>query len=118
VLDVELLESFARMMPGIGSSEQEMAFDAIAELGPGGLFLGSPHTMEHFRDWLTMSPLFTTPDFATWESTGALRAEQRATTLWKKLLDSYEDPGLDPAIDEELLAYMARRREDPPEPED
>jgi trimethylamine--corrinoid protein Co-methyltransferase len=118
VLDVEVLDSFARMMPGIGSSQEEMAFDAIAELGPGGLFLGSPHTMAHFRQWLTMSPLFTTPDFATWESMGAERAEHRATALWKKLLDSYEDPGLDPAIDEELRSYMERRRQDPPEPED
>jgi trimethylamine--corrinoid protein Co-methyltransferase len=118
VLDVELLGSFARMMPGIGSSDEEMAFDAIAELGPGGLFLGSPHTMVHFREWLTMSPLFTTPDYATWDTMGAERAEHRATALWKKLLDSYEDPGLDPAIDEELLAFMERRRQDPPEPED
>ena len=118
VLDVELLDSFALMRSGIGSSEEEMAFDAIAELGPGGLFLGSPHTMAHFKEWLTMSPLFTTPDFSTWETMGAERAEHRATALWKKLLDSYEDPGLDPAVDEELLAFMQRRRDDPPEPED
>ena len=32
---------------------------------------------------------------------------------WKKLLETYEDPGLDPAIDEELQAYMAKRRLDP-----
>jgi trimethylamine--corrinoid protein Co-methyltransferase len=117
-LDVELLTWFARLVPGIGSTEEELAFDAIAELGPGGLFLGSPHTMAHFREWLSMSPLFTTPDFATWESMGAERAEDRATASWKAILERYEDPGIDPDVEHELLAYVERRREDPPEPED
>jgi trimethylamine--corrinoid protein Co-methyltransferase len=38
---------------------------------------------------------------------------QRANAAWKKLLESYEDPGLDPAIDEALQAYMAKQAEDP-----
>jgi len=46
-------------------------------------------------------------------SDGAPTLEQNANAAWKKLLDSYEDPGLDPAIDEELQAYMAKRRLDP-----
>ena len=117
-LDVELLTWFARLVPGIGSTEEELAFDAIAELGPGGLFLGSPHTMAHFREWLSMSPLFTTPDFATWEAMGAERAEDRATASWKAILERYEDPGIDPDVEHELLAFVERRREDPPEPED
>ena len=29
---------------------------------------------------------------------------------WKALLESYEDPGIDPAIDEELQEYITRRR--------
>ena len=33
-----------------------------------------------------------------------------ATAEWKKLLESYEDPGIDPAVDEELQEYMQRRR--------
>jgi trimethylamine--corrinoid protein Co-methyltransferase len=41
-----------------------------------------------------------------------------ANVLWKQLLESYEDPGLDPAIDEELRTYIEKRKLDPPEPED
>jgi trimethylamine--corrinoid protein Co-methyltransferase len=117
-LDVEILEWLSRIGDGIGVSEEELAVDALAELGPGGLFLGSPHTMAHFREWLTMSPLFLTTDIATWEAAGAERAEQRATARWKALLGAYEDPGLDPAIDEELRAYIERRKAEPPEDED
>ena len=39
--------------------------------------------------------------------------EVAANRAWKELLDSYEDPGLDPAIDAELQAYMASRHDAP-----
>jgi trimethylamine---corrinoid protein Co-methyltransferase len=112
-LDVELLGQFAIQRAGIGFSDEELGFDALADLGPGGLFLASKHTRAHFKDWLYMSPLFQTPDFATWEALGSQGTAQRANELWKELLDGYEDPGLDPAIDEELKAFMASRRDAP-----
>ncbi len=112
-LDVELLGQFKVQMAGIGFTAEELAFDALAEVGPGGLFLASPHTREHFKEWLFMSPLFTTPDFATWESMGSETTEVAANRAWKSLLESYEDPGLDPGIDAELRAYMASRQDAP-----
>ena len=117
-LDVEILDQFRLQRDGIGFSEDELAFDALAELGPGGLFLASPHTRAHFKEWLTMSPLFQTPDFATWEAMGAETTETVANRRWKELLDGYEDPGIDPDVDAELQAYIAQRKLDPPEPED
>jgi trimethylamine--corrinoid protein Co-methyltransferase len=112
-LDVELLQQFRRQAQGIGFSEEELAFDALKEVGPGGLYLASPHTREHFKEWLFMSPLFQTPDFATWEMSGSETTEVAANRAWKQLLESYEDPGLDPAIDEELQAYIRSRRDAP-----
>ncbi|MDP9329193.1 MAG: trimethylamine methyltransferase family protein [Actinomycetota bacterium] len=112
-LDIELLEQFRILRAGIGFSDEELGFDALNEIGPGGLFLASPHTKAHFKEWLYMSPLFQTPDYATWDMMGKQSTDVRANELWKKLLDSYEDPGLDPAIDEELKTYMASRRDAP-----
>ncbi|MGH2629242.1 MAG: trimethylamine methyltransferase family protein [Actinomycetota bacterium] len=112
-LDIELLRQFKVQAKGIGFTEEELAFDALKEAGPGGLFLSSPHTRTHFKEWLDMSPLFQTPDFATWETMGSETTEVAANKAWKGLLASYEDPGLDPAVDEELRAYMASRRDAP-----
>lgn len=39
-------------------------------------------------------------------------AAQRANILWKEHLETYEDPGLDPAIDEELQTYIAKTKEE------
>ena len=59
-----------------------------------------------------MSPLFRSQAYVTWEKQGSLTTEQAATAEWKGLLESYQDPGIDPAIDEQLQEYMARRRDE------
>jgi trimethylamine---corrinoid protein Co-methyltransferase len=118
MLDVELLRQFKRQMEGIGFSEEELAFDELETVGPGGLWLASPHTRAHFKEWLYLSPLFHTNDYASWDVSGREDTATAANRQWKQLLETYEDPGLDPAIDEELQAFMERRKADPPEPED
>jgi trimethylamine--corrinoid protein Co-methyltransferase len=116
--DVEALKQFSLQGKGIGFTDEELGFDALADTGPGGLFLAAKHTKEHFKEWLYMSPLFQTPDYSTWDVMGRQTSEQAASEAWKTLLASYEDPGIDPAIDEELKEYIATRKLDPPEPED
>ena len=48
--------------------------------------------------------------FEQWEQDGALSAAQRANAIWKRMLDEYEAPALDPAIDEALNAFIRRRK--------
>ena len=47
----------------------------------------------------------------SWKIDGAKDATQRATGIWKRALREYEEPAMDPAIHEELDAYVAKRRE-------
>ncbi len=117
-LDVELLEQLQRHQAGVGFSEEEFAFDALKEVGPGGLWLAADHTMQHFKEWQYISPLFITQDFTTWNSAGAEDTASRANRRWKQLLASYEDPGIDPDVDAELIAFMDRRKAEPPPDED
>jgi trimethylamine---corrinoid protein Co-methyltransferase len=84
--------------------------DAVRQEGPGGMFLASDHTLAHFKDWVFMSPLFRSQAYVTWEKRGAVTADRAATEEWKKLLESYEDPGIDDALDEELREFIARRK--------
>ena len=110
VLDLELLRVFDVLSGGIGMSEEEFAMDAVRQEGPGGMFLASDHTLAHFKDWVFMSPLFRSQAYVTWEKRGSVTAEEAATDQWKELLASYEDPGIDPGVDEELREYMTRRK--------
>ncbi|MER9344919.1 trimethylamine methyltransferase family protein [Mesorhizobium sp. M0601] len=47
-----------------------------------------------------------------WLEAGAHDALDRATALWQRALAEYEEPKLDPAIAEELDAYVAKRCEE------
>ena len=108
IIDHDLCGKVARFFDGIDLSENAQAMSAIALTGPGQHFLGSDHTRLNF-----MSALFRplTPDnnsFEQWQAEGGKDAAMRANAIWKKQLDRYEDPGLDPAIDEALKDYIAK----------
>ncbi len=48
--------------------------------------------------------------FEQWQAEGALDTGQRANALWKKMLADYEVPPLDPAIDEALTEFVAKKK--------
>jgi trimethylamine--corrinoid protein Co-methyltransferase len=108
-LDVEVIKMFKRMRAGIAVDESQLAYDVIEELGPGGLFLAHEHTLEHFRAESFMSPMFRSQAYPTWVKLGSPSVASVATSQWQKLLESYEDPGIDAAMDAELRAFIDRR---------
>jgi trimethylamine--corrinoid protein Co-methyltransferase len=113
-MDLELLRMFALIDEGIATDDERFAMDAIAEEGPGGMFLANAHTLDHFREWMFMSPLFRSQAYVTWEKQGSHTTDQLATREWKALLESYQDPGIDDAVDEELREYVVRRKAELP----
>lgn len=108
-LDVEVIQMFERMRKGIVVDESQLAYDVIEELGPGGLFLAHEHTLEHFRTESFMSPMFRSQAYPTWVKLGSPSVASVATSQWKKLLDDYEDPGIDASMDAELRSFIDRR---------
>jgi trimethylamine---corrinoid protein Co-methyltransferase len=109
VLDLELLRMFRMIAGGIAVGDEEFAIDAVREEGPGGMFLASMHTLEHYKESF-MSPLFRSQAYVNWQKQGSPTADEVATAEWKRLLESYSDPGIDPAVEEQLSDYMTRRR--------
>ncbi|MEO8105810.1 MAG: trimethylamine methyltransferase family protein [Actinomycetes bacterium] len=108
-LDVEVIQMFERLRAGIAVNESQLAYDVIEELGPGGLFLAHEHTLEHFRTESFMSPMFRSQAYPTWVKLGSPSVASVATSQWQKLLEQYEDPGIDDAVDAELRAFVDRR---------
>jgi trimethylamine--corrinoid protein Co-methyltransferase len=98
------------LLGGVDLSENGQAMDAIREVGPGKHFLGCAHTQANFESAFYRSPIADNNSFEQWEAEGSQDLAHRANTLWKKMLAEYEAPPLDPAIDEALGAYMARRK--------
>jgi trimethylamine--corrinoid protein Co-methyltransferase len=84
--------------------------DAVREVGPGGHFFGAAHTLARYETAFYSPMLSDWRNFETWEEDGARTATERAHTLYKQILADYEEPPLDPAIDEELAAFVAKRK--------
>ena len=112
IIDAEILQMMASFLEPIEVSEATLGFEAMADVGPGGHFFGTAHTLERYETAFYDPIVSDWRNFETWEESGSLSATQRANTIWKRMLDDYEQPTLDAAIDEELKAFMARRKEE------
>jgi trimethylamine--corrinoid protein Co-methyltransferase len=110
VMDVDQAGMMHTLLAGVDLSENGQALDAIREVGPGKHFLGCAHTQANFENAFYRSPLADNNSFEQWESEGATDMTKRANTLWKRQLAEYVEPPMDPAIDEALRDYMARRK--------
>ena len=97
-------------------TEQRAAADGPnAEVGPGAHFLSSAHTQANYRDAFYLSTTADNSSYEQWLADGSRDAMKRANAEWKSLLERYEDPGLDPAIDEALQAFIAERKASMPD---
>jgi trimethylamine--corrinoid protein Co-methyltransferase len=117
VLDADQLGMMATFVQGLDLSENGQALDAIRENPPGQHFLGTAHTLANFETAFYRSETADNNSFEQWQEDGALDAAQRANAIWKRMLREYEAPPIDPAVDEALLDFIARRKASMPDSE-
>ncbi len=110
ILDAEILQMMAEVLTPFRVDEAEIGVDAIAAVGPGGHFFGSPHTLERYETAFYRPLLSDWRNFETWQEDGAKTATERANLIWKQLLAEFEPPPMDPAVAESLDDYVARRK--------
>jgi len=109
VLDCEQIEMFYRFGQGPQFGDFDEAVATITDVGPGGHYLGTEHTQNHFQTAFYMPELADANSFEQWLAEGKKDANDRAVDKVKAMLASYEAPSLDPAIDKALQAFIAER---------
>jgi trimethylamine--corrinoid protein Co-methyltransferase len=109
ITDMEMVQSFAEVCAGAHADEAELAFDAIADVTPGGHFFATQHTMDRYRTAFYEPLVADSSNFGQWQEAGSLTADQRATSVWKSRLEAFIAPKIDPAKLEELDDFIARR---------
>lgn len=110
IVDTEMIQMLAAMMKPIDCSAKALALDVIHDIGPGGNFFSHPHTLDRYETEFHEPFLSDWDNRQNWVERGGLATHERATRIWKGLLQNYEEPTLDAAIREELDDYVARRR--------
>jgi trimethylamine--corrinoid protein Co-methyltransferase len=110
VMDADQLGTLHHFARGVDMSENAQAMDALAEVGPGGHFLGCEHTQSNFKAAFWRSDLFDYKPFETWDEEGARDTVALASIRVKKMIDTYQQPPLDPEIEARLRAYVADKK--------
>jgi trimethylamine--corrinoid protein Co-methyltransferase len=115
VLDADRLGAYATVLRGFATDDDALGRDAYADVEPGGHFLGSAHTLVHYRTAFYEAPLSDSNSVEQWEEQGSKDAARRAYERWNRLLEEYVPPPLDSAVRESLEDYVARRKSELPD---
>ena len=115
VLDADQAMAFVRLATPPDTDENQLAFDALQEVGPGGHYLGCAHTQANFESAFHNSPFVDNESFERWKAEGEKDMVARAADRVERMLNEYEAPPIDEALDENLLEFIKRRKESMPD---
>ena len=110
IVDAEILQMISEVLQPLVVDDASLALDAIADVGPGGHFFGTAHTIERYEHAFYRPILSDWRNFETWQEDGAHSATERANGVWKQLLAEFEPPPLAPATAEAIDAFVERRK--------
>ena len=114
VVDAEQCAMAYRMAEGVRWDDFDEAINAVGDVGPGGHYLGHPHTLENFQRAFFMPELFDNNSIEQWAAEGSVEVNERALNTVRQMLNEYEEPTLDAGVNDALLDYVARREREIP----
>jgi trimethylamine--corrinoid protein Co-methyltransferase len=103
VLDDEIIGQACKILEGISTGEDHLAFEDIREVGPGGNYLLSPHTMRYLRrEYFQGNGVSDKGGREEWIQKGSLSARDRAQAITRAILDKPLVPKINPEIEQEI----------------
>lgn len=109
MLDAEQVAMFCKAVQPVDLTDLDQCVETIKQVGPGGHFLGTQHTLQNFETAFFMPELLDNNSYEQWLAEGAEDANSRGLRAAKEALDRYEEPKLDPATDEALREFITKR---------
>ena len=103
ITDMEMVQIIAELCAGSPSEDDDIAFDALAEVQPGGHFFACAHTMERYSTAFYEPMVADWSNFGTWTERGSEDATTRATRIWQELLDTHQPP---PSVTPEKVSRL------------
>jgi len=110
VMDADQLGILHHLAKGVSVDENAQAMGAIREVGPGGHYLGCEHTQANFKSAFWRTDLLDYKPYETWDEEGGRDTRQLAAVRVDRMLSTYQQPALDPAVNEALAAYVAAKK--------
>jgi len=118
VLDADLLAMVTDFLKPLRVDVEELAIEAMREVGPGGHFFGAAHTQSRYRNAFFSPMISDWRNYETWREAGSPTAYDTAERLYKQRLEDYRQPPIEPERLEALQAFVVRRKEEGGAPTD
>ena len=120
VMDCEVLQMIQRYFePSIvATGPEDIALDAIREVGANGHYFGIDHTQERYESAFYQPFASDWRNFEAFEQAGGVWTAERAHQIFKDIVANFEAPPMNPATRDELSAFVARRKEEGGAPTD
>ncbi len=112
IIDAEMLQMIAAYLEPPEVSDATLALEAIRDVGPGGHFFGTAHTLERYETAFYQPLVSDWDNYENWMERGANSVTERAHDVGLELLQEYQQPPIDAAVDEALKDYVDRRKRD------
>lgn len=120
VMDCEVLQMIQRYFEPetFATTPEDIAFEAVAEVGPGGHYFGCEHTRARYASAFYAPMVSDWRNYEAWSADGAEQTPERAHRIYRQIVDGFEAPPLDPAIHQELTAFVEKRKREGGAPTD
>lgn len=115
ILDLDNCGALLRMMQGIVVDDESLTAASYLETRPGGNFLSTTHTIQHFAHANYESLLPDTGPYETWKENGSKSAVERAHIRWKEMLSNYQPPEIPVSTKAELEDFVTSRKASMPD---
>jgi trimethylamine--corrinoid protein Co-methyltransferase len=109
-LDADLLAMVAEFLRPMRVEDDELALEAMREVGPGGHFFGAEHTQSRYRTAFFPPAISDWRNYETWREAGSPTAADAAGRIVAQRLRDYAAPPFEQGRREALEAFVARRK--------
>jgi trimethylamine--corrinoid protein Co-methyltransferase len=103
VLDNEIIGKCSRVLQGIRTEPDCLGLEAIREVGPGGSFMGSEHTVAHMYGEILNRPGVSDHNRREmWEQEGGKDARERARHMAETYIEANNNVYIDGEVDKKI----------------
>ena len=120
IMDCEVLQMIQRYFEEAtwATTEDDIAIDAIREVGAGGHYFGAAHTQSRYATAFYAPMISDWRNYEAWNIDGAHWTAERAHKVYKQILAEFEAPAMNGDHQEELRQFVARRKQEGGAPTD
>jgi trimethylamine--corrinoid protein Co-methyltransferase len=120
VMDCEMLQMIQRYFEEatFATTEDDIALDAIREVGPSGHYFGCQHTQDRYSTAFYAPFVSDWRNYEAWQIDGAVETPERAHRIYKSIMAEFEAPAMNGDHQEDLRRFVARRKQEGGAPTD